>query len=89
MRKIIDVIISYSNRNDTMMLHQGLLKLGVSNVVVPTPNQITSSCGLSIRVKYVDLNKVMYVISRLNLPQSYRLYGEDRSLYRANYINLK
>ena len=87
-RNIVDIIISYSNRNDAMRLHQGLIKLGVKNIIVPTPNQVSSSCGLSIKTKYSLLNKVIFVIRQLGLPQNYRLYGEQKTLNRISYIKL-
>ena len=80
-RGIEYVILTYNNRTATMRLHQSLNRLGVRNAIVPTPNQISSSCGLSIKLKYVYFDKVMYCVKLNNLSVNYLLFGEQNYDY--------
>ena len=82
------VIISYNNRMDTMLLHRSLNKFGVNNVIVPTPNQISSNCGLSIKSKYNNLSRVLSIIKAQRLSNNYKVYGEESRFDGTKYIRL-
>ena len=83
------IVVVYRNRTETIRLHQSLNKMRIKNSVIPTPNQIFASCGLSIKLRYCDINKVLFCINSNFLSQNYQIYGERIGLVGTNYTKLK
>ncbi len=83
-----NIIVVFANRIDTMRLHQCLDNVWVRNVVMPTPRQLSVSCGLSLKTKYSNLNKVLYCIKSLGLSSQYKIFGEKITGNNTYYTNI-
>jgi len=82
------ILVIFNNRTDTMRLYDYLRRIGVKGVVVPTPNQLSSSCGLSLRCRYTSLNRVIVAIRSLNIRSSFKIFGEQRGFGRMQYTKI-
>ena len=83
------IIIVYKNRTETMSLHQSLNRMRIKNSIIPTPNQISASCGLSIKALYIDLNKILFCINTNYLSSNYQIYGEKKNITNSFFVKLK
>lgn len=83
------IIIVYKNRTETMRLHQSLNRMRVKNSIIPTPNQISASCGLSLKSRYSDLNKILFCINANCLSPNYNIYGEIKKISNIVYTKIK
>ena len=89
MNKLDFVIIVFKNRTDTLKLYDYLKKMNVKGWIVPTPNSLSVSCGLSLKVRYYDINKVVAVINYLKLTSKFSIYKECSGYCgRFNYSKL-
>ncbi len=82
------VIVVFNNRTDTMRLYNYFRRSNTKGVIIPTPNQLSISCGLSLKVNYNDINKVMFAINYLKLSSKYVIYKENKSFNRATYVKI-
>ena len=80
-----NILVIFNNRNATMQLYSALKKIGVKCVIFPTPNQLSVSCGLSLQTLYSNLDKVLLVIKKLQIKQSFRIFRARKTLTRNIY----
>ena len=82
------ILVIFNNRTDTMRLYESLRRLGVRSVIVPTPNQLSASCGLSLKVRYSYLNRVVATIKSQGFRSPYRIYLERRGIVGGVYTKI-
>ncbi|MBE5735367.1 MAG: DUF3343 domain-containing protein [Clostridiales bacterium] len=82
------ILIVYSNRTDTMRLYEYLRRFGIKSVIVPTPNELSASCGLSLKVKYMYLNRVLFAMRSVNAKSLYKIYAEKKGFGRSIYTKI-
>ncbi len=82
------VIVVFNNRTDTMRLYEYLRRVGVRSVIIPTPNQLSASCGLSLKVRYSYLNRVVSSIRSQGFRSSYSIYLERNSMMKSVYTKI-
>ena len=54
-------IVSFNSTHHAIRLDKLLSEASVRATTLPTPREITASCGISIRILYDDINKVIKV----------------------------
>ena len=86
---IVNIIVVYPNRTDTMRLYSVLQRMGVKCLIVPTPNQISASCGLSLKSKYSNISNVLYVIQKEKFSNNFHIFGEKIQFGRSVFVRLK
>jgi hypothetical protein len=59
-----DLIISFESANFAIQTEAYLKKLGVKLQMMPTPREITLSCGLSIKTSVDNLNKISELVDK-------------------------
>ncbi len=67
-------IIVFNNTHNAIEGEKVLKSEGLSITIMPTPSQITQSCGISIRLKEEDVKHVKEVINdnRIKVKNIYR-----------------
>lgn len=80
-----NILVIFGNRNTTMQLYTLLRTIGVRCVIVPVPNQLSVSCGLSLQTSYSNLDKVLFVIRKMQIKQSYKIFRERKINNRSVY----
>lgn len=61
------VVITFRSRNDALSIREVLSRLGIGVAVIDTPRQVTSSCGLAIKVRGITAGKIKNIIYANNL----------------------
>lgn len=56
-------LIAFNSTNNAMRAEKELKNKDIEVKVLPVPREITASCGLSIKIKEEDLDKVREVLS--------------------------
>ncbi|MBQ4558046.1 MAG: DUF3343 domain-containing protein [Clostridia bacterium] len=82
------IIVHFSNRTDTMRLFDILKKLRLKVVIVPTPNQIAKSCGISLKAKYKEIGIIVKYINNLHLSSFKNIYVEKKIGGRVSYVKI-
>lgn len=54
--------ILFPNHDNGMRLHRELKRKGLSSVIAPTPRQASKCCGISLLVKYEELEKIRQIV---------------------------
>ena len=72
------LIASYKSRNTLMQFINILKSNGISVFVINTPSKISSSCGLSAKLDYMHLKKVISIIQQVNLPGFIGLFSIEQ-----------
>ncbi|TDT50476.1 DUF3343 domain-containing protein [Fonticella tunisiensis] len=78
------LLITFNSTNFAMQAESVLKELDIDGQIVPTPREITLSCGLSIRTSMENLEKVQNLI-KLGKITNKSLYvfegvGKDRAI---------
>jgi hypothetical protein len=59
-----ELIISFESANFAIQTEAYLKKLGMKLQMMPTPREITLSCGLSIKTSVDNLNKIYELVDK-------------------------
>lgn len=59
-----DLIISFQSTNFAMQTEVCLKDLGIHIQIMPTPREITLSCGISIKTSVDNLNKILELVDK-------------------------
>lgn len=68
------LIITFESTNFAMQTESVLKNLEIVNQIIPTPREITRSCGLSIRTPFENYSKIMDLIHSQKI--------KNKSLYK-------
>ena len=60
-------IVSFNSTNHAMRLDKLLIENSVKATTLPTPREITASCGISIRFLYQDIESVKNILIQNNI----------------------
>ena len=60
-------IVSFNSTNHAMRLDKLLIENSVKAITLPTPREITASCGISIRFLYQDIESVKNILIQNNI----------------------
>lgn len=55
-------IVSFNSTHHAIRTDKILSQLGVTSTTLPTPREITASCGISIRFLFNDIEKVNKIL---------------------------
>lgn len=55
-------IVSFSSTHHAIRTDKLLGENGIKSTTLPTPREITASCGISIRFSYEDMEKVVSLL---------------------------
>lgn len=74
-----NIIISFDSANYAMQTEAVLKSEGIPLQMMPTPREITLSCGLSIKISVDNLNKIYQLVDeeKIKIKALYKLYWED------------
>ena len=59
-----ELVISFESANFAMQTEAYLKNLGIKIQIMPTPREITLSCGLSIKTSVDNLNKIHELVDK-------------------------
>lgn len=57
-----NVLITFDSTNFAIQCETVLKSVGIQGTIMPTPREITKSCGISIKVNHDDLEKIKRLI---------------------------
>ncbi len=60
-------IVSFNSTHHAIRTDKMLSESGVTSTTLPTPREITASCGISIRFLYNDIDKVSQILKENNV----------------------
>lgn len=60
-------IVSFNSTHHAIRTDKMLSESGVTSTTLPTPREITASCGISIRFLYNDIEKVSQILKENNV----------------------
>jgi hypothetical protein len=71
------IIITFDSTNFAMQTESVLKDFGIKHQIIPTPREITLSCGLSIRTSVENLGKVRELIDegKITIKKIYKASG--------------
>lgn len=86
--KLYCYILIFNNTYNAMKCESELKKAGVSNIIMPTPTNITQSCGLSIKIKPEDTKNAAKVIQdgKVTVKAIYRKDSDTFELININEV---
>ena len=82
------IIVIFNNRTDTMKLYEYLKKFKIKTMIVPTPNQLSKSCGISLKARYKNIGQVLEIVKRFNLRSFNHVYIEKKVAGKTSYIKI-
>ena len=56
-------IVSFNSTHHAIRLDKTLQEAGIRSTTLPTPREITASCGISIRFLYEDIESVKKILN--------------------------
>ncbi|WP_101773888.1 DUF3343 domain-containing protein [Peptostreptococcus faecalis] len=62
-------LISFNSTHHAIRTEKLLKEAGLKFLTLPTPREITASCGLSIKFEYEEIDKVNAIMSENNLDR--------------------
>jgi hypothetical protein len=65
-------VISFDSTNHAIQTEKNIMKY-FEIAIIPTPREITRSCGLSIKICSLDIEKIKEYVNSLTIP--YGLYS--------------
>ncbi len=72
------LIISFKSRNSVMTFAKILKKNGIYTNIINTPRIISTSCGLSIKTEFHNLQIVLSLLRKINLSGLIGIYSITR-----------
>lgn len=60
----MDVYVLFPNHTNGMQLYRKLTERKIPAVIVPTPRQISSSCGISLKIDQQDEQAVRFCVEQ-------------------------
>lgn len=74
------IIISFDSANFAMQTESVLKGEGIALVMMPTPREITLSCGLSIKISVDNLDKIYELVdkNRIKIKALYKLLWDGK-----------
>ena len=86
--KLYCYILIFNNTYNAMKCESELKKADVSNIIMPTPTNITQSCGLSIKIKPEDAENAAKVIhdDKITVKAIYRKDNNRFELINMNEV---
>ena len=69
-----NVIIVFNNRNYTMQLATYLKRSGIMCKTIDTPREVTVSCGISIIINKVNLQRSKQILKASGIGETPRFY---------------
>ncbi|MDF2505368.1 DUF3343 domain-containing protein [Clostridium sp.] len=73
-------LITFDSTHSAIRAEKELLNEGLKVKVIPVPTEITTSCGLSIRIALKDLEKAKKILKDNNIEVSGYYYVEKLGL---------
>ncbi|SEF98580.1 Protein of unknown function [Caloramator fervidus] len=74
----MNVLITFDSTNFAIQCEAVLKQQGIKGNIMPTPREITKSCGISIKIFHDDLEKVKELIKEGKIKVK-RLYKFDEN----------
>lgn len=74
-------LITFKNTHGAISGEKVLKNEGLEVVVMPTPTNITKSCGISIRIKPEDFSQVLNIVTKGTIEPE-KIYYKDQSGYK-------
>lgn len=68
------LVVTFDSTNYAMQTEAALKTLEIKNQIIPTPREITLSCGLSIRTPFENFDKIVDLIEQEKI--------RNKSLYK-------
>lgn len=57
-------LIVFNNTHEAITAESKLKEMAISNIVMPTPTDITKSCGICLRIKEEELEEIKTLIAK-------------------------
>lgn len=72
------IILVFESTNYTLQTESLLKEKGIKNQIMPTPREITVSCGLTIMVDEVEINNISNFMKEglIKVRDIYKISGE-------------
>jgi hypothetical protein len=72
--------ITFNSTNHTLKAEKLLLEEGINLIVIPTPREISTSCGLTIKLFQDDLLKSLKILrdSHVDIANTYLIRKEGK-----------
>ena len=74
-------LIVFRSKSETLRFSSLLSSYNLKNVVLPTPRQISASCGLSCKIDYVALKTALLILNRRQFYTFVGIYLINNDLY--------
>lgn len=71
-------LLIFNNTHNAIKCESVLKEKGIGNVIMPTPTNITLSCGISIKIRIEDVNEVKKLMSEDKISVKEIYGGEGR-----------
>ena len=78
------IYVVFTNRTSTLRFNEVLKKMKIRGRVVSTPKKIISTCGLSVEIDYLYVNKVLMLLKNNKLNDFMGVY---RNKFGENYFD--
>ncbi|AGK95473.1 DUF3343 domain-containing protein [Clostridium pasteurianum] len=75
-------LITFNSTHSTIRAEKELLSMGIKVKVIPVPTEITSSCGLSIKISLDDLRKARKILLKEKIQVSGYYYIKKTGLIK-------
>lgn len=81
-------IIAFDSTHHAIKAEKEIKNKKISVKTIPTPREVSVSCGLSIKFDYDDLNRIKDIIAEYNLSISgiYKIYRKDNRRFAEKLI---
>lgn len=81
-------VIAFDSTHYAISTEKKLVAAGAPITMVPTPREISTSCGLSIRIRDEHLTKVLEALSGVS-KEGMKLFRIDRTEAEKSSVNLE
>ena len=82
------IIVICANRTEIMRLYEYLRKIRISVMLVPTPNQLSRSCGISLKARYKNIANIVDVVKLLQVKSFEHIFLEKKNAGRILYVKI-
>lgn len=71
-------VLTFYNTQGAIKAEQELKKLNIPVTIMPTPTQITRSCGISLRFDYEQIDKIKILMNEKTIDVNKILLREEK-----------
>ncbi|MBS3951050.1 MAG: DUF3343 domain-containing protein [Peptococcaceae bacterium] len=76
------IIVTFESTHQALAVEKSIIAVGIPHETIPTPRNISASCGLSLKVPEQHLSEVQVILRDLKIkPDVYRSHLERAGAY--------